>query len=111
MTQQLIDEGVPEDEAQEQAEEEANEQAQKQVESEAPSAKKQKKLNQQERFLKSTASDPRLTKLRNQISKDPGIDSVSFPSVSKSGSGAVMSAIPTSVAVLCEDRGHDRAAS
>ena len=95
LTQQLIDEGVPEDEAQEQAEEEANEEAQKQVESEAPSASKQKKLNQQERFLKSTASDPRLTKLRNQISKDQGIDSISFPSVSKSGSGAVMSAIPT----------------
>jgi RND superfamily putative drug exporter len=95
LTQQLIDEGVPQDEAQEQAEEEADEQAQQQVESEAPSAKKQKKINQQERFLKSTASDPRLTKLRNQISKDPGIDSISFPSVSKSGSGAVMSANPT----------------
>ena len=96
LTQQLIDEGVPEDEAQQQAEEEANEQAQKQVESEAPSASKQKKLNQQERFLKSTASDPRLTKLRNQISKDSGIDSISFPEVSNSGKGAVMSAIPTS---------------
>ena len=96
LTQQLIDEGVPEDEAQEQAEEEANEQAQKQVESEAPSAAKQKKLDQQERFLKSTASDPRLTKLRNQIGKDSGIDSVSFPAVSNSGKGAVISAIPTS---------------
>ena len=95
-TQELVEEGVPQEEAQEQAEEEAQQQATQQVKSEAPSAKKQKKLNQQERFLKSTASDPRLTKLRKQIGKDPGIDSVSFPSVSNSGKGAVMSAIPTS---------------
>ncbi len=107
LTQQLVDEGVPQDEAQEQAEEEANQQAQQQVESEAPSQKKQKKIDQQERFLKSTASDPRLTKLQKQIGKDPGIDSVSFPSVSKSGTGAVMSAIPTSSPVLRQDRGHD----
>ncbi|MDQ2674681.1 MAG: MMPL family transporter, partial [Chloroflexota bacterium] len=92
LTQELIDEGVPEAEAQEQAEQEAQAEAEKQVASEAPSAKKQKKLNQETRFLKSSASDPRLTKLRKQIGKDPGIDSVSFPSVSKSGKGAVMSA-------------------
>ncbi len=96
LTQELIAEGVPSDQAQAQAQQEASEQATAQVASEAPSAKKQKKLNQQERFLKSTASDPRLAKLRKKIGKDKGVDSVSLPSVSDSGSGAVMSAIPTS---------------
>ena len=109
LTQQLIDEGVPQDEAQEQAEDEANQQAQQQVESEAPSAKKQKKINQQERFLKSTASDPRLTKLQESDLEGPWdrFDLVPVGLQVRQRRRDVCD--PHLRAILGQDREHDRA--
>jgi RND superfamily putative drug exporter len=86
-TQALIAEGVPSDEAQAQAEQ--------QVAAQGPTAAQQRKSAEQEKFLKSTASDPDLVKLENKISKDPGIASVSQAKVDKTGTGAVFSAVPT----------------
>jgi RND superfamily putative drug exporter len=86
---QLIAEGVPPDQAQQQAEQEAEAQAPQ------PSQAKQQKTAQQKKFLKSTASDQRLVKLENKISKTAGIDSVSQAKVSSDGTGAVFTATPT----------------
>jgi uncharacterized membrane protein YdfJ with MMPL/SSD domain len=86
-TQALIAEGVPSEEAQAQAEQ--------QVAAQGPTAAQQRKSAEQEKFLKSTASDPDLVKLENKISKDPGIASVSQAKVDKTGTGAVFSAVPT----------------
>ena len=56
-----------------------------------PTKKQQKQQEQQKKFLKSTASDPRLVKLGNQISKDPDVDSASLPVVNSKGTAAVIS--------------------
>jgi RND superfamily putative drug exporter len=85
-TQQLIAQGVPPDEAQAQAEAAAPQ----------PSAADQQQTNEQKKFLKSTASDPRLTGLEKDISKAHGIDTVSQAKVSKDGTGAVFSVTPVS---------------
>jgi RND superfamily putative drug exporter len=61
-----------------------------------PTKKQQQEQKQQEQFLKSDASDPRLTKLRNQISKDPDVADVSYPDVNKAGTAAVFNATPNS---------------
>jgi RND superfamily putative drug exporter len=89
-TQQLIAQGVPPDEAQAEAEQQVKAQAPP-----GPSAKKQKQVAQQEAFLKSPASDPRLVKLENKISKQKGVKDVSPATVDKSGSAAVFTVIPT----------------
>jgi RND superfamily putative drug exporter len=83
-TQALVAEGVPPDEAQAQAEAAAPQ----------PSAHQQQQTQQQKKFLKSTASDPRLTGLEKDISKAHGIDSVSQAKVSKDGTAAVFSVVP-----------------
>jgi RND superfamily putative drug exporter len=97
-TQQLIAQGVPPDEAQaeatQQAQADATKEAKKDAAAQQPSNKKQQQVADQKKFLKSTASDPRLTKLRNKIGKDKGVDTISLPAVSKSGSAAVFSAYP-----------------
>jgi uncharacterized membrane protein YdfJ with MMPL/SSD domain len=89
-TDQLIAEGVPPDEAQAEAEQQVKAQAPP-----GPSAKKQKQVAQQEAFLKTPESDPRLVKLENKISKQKGVKEVSPAQVDKSGSAAVFSVIPT----------------
>jgi putative drug exporter of the RND superfamily len=86
-TQTLVAEGVPEDEAQAQAEQQAAAQG--------PSQAQQRKSQQQEKFLRSTASDPDLVKLENKISKDPGVKSVSPAKVDPSGKAAVFTVVPT----------------
>jgi RND superfamily putative drug exporter len=59
-----------------------------------PSAKHQKQAAEQEQFLESTASDPDLVKLENQISRTPGVDSVSPAKVDSTGKAAVFTVIP-----------------
>jgi putative drug exporter of the RND superfamily len=89
IAEQLIAEGVPPDEAQQQATQQAEARAPQ------PSRAAQQKAARQKRFLKSTASDPRLVKLENRISKTHGVDSVSQAKVSSDGTGAVFTATPT----------------
>jgi RND superfamily putative drug exporter len=56
------------------------------------SQSQQRQLAQQEAFYKSKASDPRLVKLENKISKTKDVDLVSTAKVNKSGSAAVFTA-------------------
>jgi RND superfamily putative drug exporter len=95
LTQQLIDEGVPPDEAQAEASQQAQADAKKQEAAAQPSAKKQQQLDEQKAFLKSPESDPRLVKLQNKIKKTKDVKSVGPADVDKSGTAAVFSAIPT----------------
>jgi putative drug exporter of the RND superfamily len=76
--QQLVLEGVPQDQAEAEV---------------APSAKKQQQFDQQQQFLESDASDPDLIHLENQISKTQGVKSVSQAKVDKSGTAAVFNVI------------------
>ena len=56
---------------------EAQQEATQQVESQSQqSPKQQQKLQDQKKFLKSTASDPRLVKLENRISNTHGVKRV-----------------------------------
>ena len=87
-TLQLEEEGVPPDEAQQEATQ--------QVEAQGPSQKQQDQLQQEEDFYKSPASDPRLVKLENQISKADDVDDVSPATLNKSGSAAVFTVVPDS---------------
>jgi putative drug exporter of the RND superfamily len=56
------------------------------------STSQQKQLAQEEAFYKTKASDPRLVKLENKISKTKDVDLVSTAKVNKSGSAAVFTA-------------------
>jgi RND superfamily putative drug exporter len=85
VTQQLIDEGVPPDQAQSQAEQQVKKQT----------ASSTQKLAEQKKAAESPATDPRLTDLENAIKKDPGIKSVSPATVDKAGTAAVFTAIAT----------------
>jgi len=84
-TQQLVAEGVPQDQAQKQATADAQKKA--------PSQAQQDQTKQQEDFLKTTASDPRLQDLRTDMEKTPGVKSVTQPLVNDSGSAAVYTVI------------------
>ncbi|MEK6271188.1 MAG: MMPL family transporter [Actinomycetota bacterium] len=84
--QQLEAQGVPPDQAQSEAEQ--------QVKSEPPT-KKEKQASQQEAFLKTSASDPRLVKLENKMGKTKGVKNVSPAKVDKSGDTAVFTVTPT----------------
>jgi putative drug exporter of the RND superfamily len=79
---QLEAEGVPPDEAQQQAA------------AEGPSKAQQQQLAREEAFYKSPASDPRLVKLQNRISKTKNAKLVSDAKVNKSGTSAVFTATP-----------------
>ena len=83
---QLEAEGVPPDQAQSEAEQQVKSQ---------PPTKKEKQADQQEAFLKTTASDPRLVKLENKIGKTKGVKAVSPAEVDKSGDAAVFTVTPT----------------
>ncbi len=63
-----------------------------------PSEKDQQEAQQQEEYLSSPASDPRLTKLRDDIqkTKDVKADSVSLPTLNDANTAAVFSAVPES---------------
>jgi len=65
-------------------------------EPQGPTPAQQQEQQDQEKFLKSDASDTRLTKLSNQMAKDPDVDSVTLPAVSSDGTAAVISVIPNS---------------
>ena len=87
--EQLVEEGVPQDEAEQEV----------QADTPPPTAqqqKQQKEASKQEAFLKTTASDPRLQKLRNKIAKTPDVDEVSEPKVNGDGRAAVLTVISTS---------------
>jgi RND superfamily putative drug exporter len=81
---QLEAQGVPADEAQSESEQDVQSQ---------PPTKQEKQASQQEAFLKTTASDPRLVKLENKISKTNGVKDVSPATVDKSGDTAVFTVI------------------
>jgi RND superfamily putative drug exporter len=85
-TQQLEAEGVPPDEAQSEAEQEVKSQ---------PPTKQEKQASQQEAFLKTAASDPRLVKLENKIGKSKGVKDVAPATVDKRGNAAVFTVIAT----------------
>jgi len=103
-TKKLNQEEAKQQKQQEQAQQQYEEQAEEAEEAgeppppepAGPTPAQQQQQKQQEQFLKSTASDPRLTKLSNQIAKTKDVDSVSFPSVSSDGKAAVISVIPDS---------------
>jgi RND superfamily putative drug exporter len=84
-TAQLEAQGVPPDQAQSEAEQQVKSQ---------PPTKKQKQASQQEQFLKTKESDPRLVHLQNQIDKTKRVKDVSPAVVDKSGSAASFSVIP-----------------
>ncbi len=85
-TAQLEAQGVPPDEAQSEAEQQVKSQ---------PPTKQEKQAQQQEQFLKTKASDPRLVHLQNKIDKTNGVKDVSPAVVDKSGSAASFTVIPT----------------
>ncbi len=84
-TQQLEAQGVPPQQAQSQAQSQVKKQTSGQ----------QKKLDKQKKQAESPATDPRLTKLEDQISKTPGVKSVSPATVDPKGTAAVFTAVPT----------------
>jgi len=89
-TQQLVAQGVPQQQAQQQATDDVNKQ-QKQENEKNQSQEDQTK--QQEDFLKTTASDPRLQDLRTDMQKTSGVKSVTQPLVDDSGNAAVYTVI------------------
>jgi putative drug exporter of the RND superfamily len=84
-TQQLIDQGVPPDQAQTQAKQEVQKK----------SASSQQKLEQEKKQAQSPSTDTRLTSLEDAIKKDPGVKTVSPATVDKAGTAAVFTAVPT----------------
>ena len=90
-TQKLIAQGVPPDQAQQQAQQQVSAQ-----QNQPDQKKKEAQSKQQEKFLESTASDPRLQTLRKDMQKTEGVKSVTEPLVNKSGSAAVYTLISTS---------------
>src|SRR3954453_4110632 len=84
-TQQLVAQGVPQDQAQQQATDDAQKKA--------PSESQQKQTQQQEDFLKTTASDPRLQDLRTDMEKTSGVKSVTGPLVNGDGTAAVYTVV------------------
>jgi RND superfamily putative drug exporter len=85
-TQALEAQGVPPAQAQSQAEQQVSSQ---------PPTKKEKQAKQEEAFLKTPASDPRLVKLENKIGKAKGVKDVSPAQLDKSGDTAVFTVTPT----------------
>src|SRR5215208_7172379 len=84
VTQQLIAQGVPPDQAQTQAKQQVQKQAEPQ----------QKKLDQKKKEAESPSTDTRLTKLENVIAKDPDIKAVYPATVDHVGTAAVFTAVP-----------------
>ena len=97
--QQAEQEQQEQDKYEEQAQEAAAEGEPPPPEPAGPTKKQQQEQKQQEQFLKSPASDPRLTKLSNQIGKDPDVADVSFPSVNKAGTAAILNVTSDSAPV------------
>ena len=92
LTQQLVAQGVPSQEAQAQAEQQVSAQQKKDESKQAGQAGKTK---QQEKFLESKASDPRLQQLRTDMEKTKDVKSVTQPLVNHDGSAAVYTLVAT----------------
>jgi RND superfamily putative drug exporter len=84
LTQQLIAQGVPPDQAEAQAKQQVQQQ----------SASSQQKLAEQKKQAQSPATDPRLTSLHDAIAKDPDVKTVSPATLDPAGTAAVMTAVP-----------------
>jgi putative drug exporter of the RND superfamily len=96
-TAQLEAQGVPPSTAQQEATQAVQSQAAKQPPPQ-PTAKQQKQqqqVNEEEKFLKTPASDPRLVTLENKIAKTKGVKEVSQAQVDNSGGAAVFNVIAT----------------
>ena len=80
-------------------------QVQQQVEQQAKTSSQGQQVEQQEEFLKSKASDPRLVSLRKDLQKTDGVDSVTLPLVNDKGDAAVLTVTPTTApsALATED--------
>jgi RND superfamily putative drug exporter len=89
--QQAEQQAVEEGEAVGLSPQEAEQQAQEET---GTSPQEERKLQQQEKFLRSTESDPDLVKLENKIDKTPGVKSVSPAKVDHSGTAAVFTVTP-----------------
>jgi RND superfamily putative drug exporter len=81
-----------------QAQEAEQQQAVELGEAPPPTPEEQAQAQQQEEFLSSPASDPRLTKLRNQIQNQPDVekDGVSPPTLNNANTAALFSVVPKS---------------
>ena len=71
-----------------------NKKIEKQVKQQAAKKEKSSGEDQQEQFLESKASDPRLTDLRKDIKKTKGVDNVTYALVNKKGDAAVYTVTP-----------------
>jgi RND superfamily putative drug exporter len=89
-TQQLVAQGVPQQQAQQQATDDVNKQQNKQNQQ---NQAQEDQTKQQEDFLKTTASDPRLQDLRTDMEKTSGVKSVTQPLVNDAGTAAVYTLI------------------
>ncbi len=89
--QQLEAQGVPPDQAQQQVQEQQDQQA-----NSSQSQQQQQSYDEQKSFLSSTASDPRLVDLENDMKKDDDVKSVSNAAVNDAGTAAVISVVPKS---------------
>ena len=69
-------------------------QVKKQVTKQYNSSAQAAQVAQQEKFLKSKSSDPRLTNLRNKMKKAKNVDSVTYALVNKKGNAAVYTVTP-----------------
>jgi RND superfamily putative drug exporter len=85
-TQKLIAEGVPPQQAQAQAQQQVSAQ---QKQAKAKQSGQASKVADQEKFLSSKASDPRLQTLRSDMKKASGVKSVTQPLVNSGGTAAV----------------------
>src|SRR5215210_173156 len=72
-----------------------NKTIEKQVKQQAAKKEKSSGEDDQEKFLESKASDPRLMDLRKDIKKTKGVDKVTYPLVNKKGDAAVYTVTPT----------------
>jgi len=91
--QAAIEQGADQQKAQENKK--IAQQAQQQVEQQEKTSPQAAQVAQQEKFLKSKSSDPRLVNLRNKMQKTKGVDSVTLPLVNKKGDAAVYTVTPT----------------
>src|SRR5215212_5755771 len=72
-----------------------NKTIEKKVKQQAAKKEKSSGEDKKEKFLKSKASDPRLTDLCKDLQKTKGVDKVTYPLVNKKGTAAVYTVTPT----------------
>jgi RND superfamily putative drug exporter len=92
--QQLEAQGVPPDQAQQQVQQQQDQQA-----NSSQAQQQQQSYDEQKKFLSSTASDPRLVTLENDMKKVDDVKSVSNAAVNDAGTAAVISVVPKSAPI------------